>query len=60
MEGRRKPVNFGDLMYVATLVGRVWMHVRPREVSHSPLTFEEGLRQSVSRYVETSEEIYLV
>jgi hypothetical protein len=47
MGGRRRPVNFGDPMYVATSVGRAWEHVRPREVSRSLVAFEEGLSLSV-------------
>jgi hypothetical protein len=48
MGGRRKLVNFGDPMYVASLAVRAREHVRPREVSHSPVAFEGGLKHSVS------------
>jgi len=46
-------------MSVAMLVEREREHVRPGGVSHSPVTFEEDLRQCVSRHGEISEEIYL-
>lgn len=35
-------------MYAATWVGKVWAHVRPREVNRSPVAFEEDLGESVS------------
>jgi hypothetical protein len=41
------PVDFGDPMYVATLVGRAWEHEKPGEVNRSLVAYEEGLGQSV-------------
>lgn len=46
-------------MFVAMLVEREREHVRPRGVSHSPVTFEEDLKQFVSQRSEIFEEIYL-
>ena len=48
MGDRGKPIDFGDPMYAASWVGKVWAHVTPRAVSRSPAAFEEGLRMSVS------------
>jgi hypothetical protein len=46
-------------MFVAMLVEREREHVWPRGVSHSPVAFEEDLKQFVSQRSEISEEIYL-